>query len=138
MNIPDRGALRVRVIEWARTEQPPGFQSKGATSRFIAELVGALQTQRVFERARFKGSQDIRAQAFHPYVAIKKAARADMEEALWLSFLTTACGALPKPGAMGDSPGPLRTSWVTECGVGIRCRQLRGHFASGWRSIDRR
>jgi len=37
------------------------------------------------------------AQNFHPYTAIRELAGGNREEALWLSFLTTACGALAKP-----------------------------------------
>ena len=98
MSTPHRGALRSRVIELARRERLPGFRSKRAISHFIGELAGALRTQRVFEGARFKGSPDVTAQDFHPYVAVRGVAIGDIEEALWLTFLTTACGALGKPG----------------------------------------
>jgi hypothetical protein len=64
-------------------------------SRFEEELRRSLARLRVFKKRRFSGTTNPRDVGFHPYQAIvERLSEGDKEEAIWLSFLVTACGML--------------------------------------------
>lgn len=90
-----RESLHPRVETYAAQKRLPGLRSKLSVSRFEDELRRSLARLRAFQKQRFSGTANPRDARFHPYQAIvERLSEGDKEEAIWLSFLVTACGML--------------------------------------------
>jgi Alpha-glutamyl/putrescinyl thymine pyrophosphorylase clade 3 len=91
--------LEPRLNTYAARRNPPGLRSSGARVRFIDELRRALVGLTGLRNTR-SGPINPWDESFDVYSAVVALASSrETEEALWLSFLTTACGRLG-----GDTP----------------------------------
>lgn len=111
--------LDERLESYISQERPIGLFEQADRRRFLEELKRSLTILRAVRTGQFGGSTDPRDAGFHPYRAIRELTKAgDNEEAIWLSFLVTMCGASEGPapwqavryiyGASGDT---TRWTW---------------------------